>query len=339
MAGLILKKKSTLKMRHPSQPISSSRLFKIIIFVLLFIVAPYRLLSILFEWWRGPTLEFAYATLLVEDSGKANTDDVYFRSIQLLNYQLQHDEKTRTRMSIPFLVLVTPGVHQWKRKQLSEEGATIVPVEKFDSNWITPGAPRWQDVMAKLRVFEFEDFDRILFLDADTFLFKPLDGVFKERVAHPRRTLHKTKFKADEGPLPDEYVFATTSEVTHVIHDYPPVPMSYFNAGFFLLAPSNKLLKYYKSLFRLKGRFDTTYPEQNLLNYAHRQDGNMPWGRLHHGWNIVLPNIDDVKAGVASVHAKLWTEGDPLKPIPKELQQIWQKKYKEMEEHYKKKIK
>jgi alpha-N-acetylglucosamine transferase len=321
-------------MRHSGQPISTSRPFRIIIFVLLFIVAPYRIISILFEWWRRPALNLAYATLLIENPGQINGGHDYFRSIRLLNYQLQHDEKTRTLKSIPFLVLVTREVQEWKRKQLVKEGATVVPVEKFDSTWIKPGAPRWQDVMTKLRLFEMEEFDRILFLDADTFLLKSLDGVFKERVSRPRSTLHKTKFKADEGALPNEYVFATASEVTHVIHDYPPVPMSYFNAGFFLLAPSKELLQYYKSLFHLKGRFDTTYPEQNLLNYAHRQDGNMPWGRLHPSWNIVLPNMNDVRAGVASVHSKLWTDGDPLKPIPKELQDAWQKKYEEMEKFY-----
>ncbi|EPE30625.1 Nucleotide-diphospho-sugar transferase [Glarea lozoyensis ATCC 20868] len=324
-------------MRHSAQPISSSRLFKIIIFVLLFIVTPYRIISVLLEWWRGPTLALAYATLLMENSGTTETGDDYFRSIRLLNYQLKHDEKTRTQHSIPLLVLVTPEVHQWKRKQLSDEGATVVAVEKFDSAWIKPGAPRWQDVMTKLRLFEFEEFDRILFLDADTFLLRPLDGVFKERVTAPRRTLHNSRYKADEGPLPNEFVFATLSEVTHVIHDYPPVPMSYFNAGFFLFAPSKALLQYYRSLFHLKDRFDTTYPEQNLLNYAHRLDGNMPWGRLHHSWNIVLPNMDDVKAGVASVHAKLWTEGEALKPVPRGLQEMWRKKNKEMEEFYKRK--
>ena len=252
-------------MGRSSQRISTSRIFKIILFVLLFVVAPYRLIVISLDWWRGSSLNLAYATLLVGDTEQVNGEDVYFRSIRILNYQLQHDEKTRTRLSIPFLVLVTPEVHQWKRKQLSDEGATVIQVEKFDSSWITPGATRWQNVMVKLRLFEFEEFHRILFLDADTFLFKSLDGVFKERVAQPRRILHKAKFKADEGPLPDHYLFATLSEVTHVIHSYPPVPMPYFNAGFFLLAPSKELYKYYKSLFSLKGRFDTTYPEQNLL--------------------------------------------------------------------------
>jgi alpha-N-acetylglucosamine transferase len=324
-------------MRQSAQPISTSRLFRIIILILLFIVAPYRVISILFGWWRGPALNLAYATLLVETPGQVTTEDAYFRSIRLLNYQLQHEEKTRTRKYIPFLVLVTREVHQAKRKQLADEGATVVEIKNFDSSWIKPGAPRWQNVMTKLRLFEMEEFDRILFLDADTFLLKPLDGVFKERASRTQRTLHKPKFRADEGPLPNEYAFATISEVTHVIHDYPPVPMSYFNAGFFLLAPSKELLRYYKSLFHLKGRFDTTYPEQNLLNYAHRQDGNMPWGRLHHSWNIVLPNMNDVKAGVASVHSKLWTDGDPLTPIPKELQNMWHETYMEMEGFYKSK--
>ena len=51
---------------------------------------------------------------------------------------------------------------------------------------------------------------------------------------------------------------------------------------------------------------------------------------------FVLPKVDDVKAGVASVHSKLWTAGDPLKPIEQELQDMWQEKKKEMDVYYKK---
>ncbi|KAG9234565.1 nucleotide-diphospho-sugar transferase [Amylocarpus encephaloides] len=284
----------------------------------------------------GTNLDLAYATLLLGDNtnSTAPDTDLYFRSIRVLNYQLQHDRKTRTRQSVPFLVLVTPEVASWKREQLSQEGATVVPVKKIDSSWTSPGSKRWQDVMVKLRLFELVEFDRILFLDADTFLLKSLDGVFRDRAARPRRTLHAEKIKSDEGALPNDYLFATNSEVMNVMHSYPAVPMSYFNAGFFVLRPSKELYKYYKSLFGLPGRFDTTYPEQNLLNYAHRQQGNMPWGRLRHSWNIQLPSMDDVQKGVASLHAKLWTEGNVLQPIPRELQDLWWKKKIEMDEHY-----
>ncbi|TVY85271.1 Meiotically up-regulated protein [Lachnellula suecica] len=287
------------------------------------------------KWTRINSLpKVAYATLLLPDqnTNRSESDsDAYFLSARLLNYQLQHDDYTRTTRSIPFLVLVTRDVSSWKVDQLAREGATVVVVERFDVAWIEPGRERWRDVMIKLRLFELVDYERILFLDADTFLFKPMDGIFDDPAAQNRNTLQTATIESDEGPLPETYIFATTAEVMHTTHSYPPVPMSYFNAGFFLMSPSLNLYTYYTSLFKLPGRFDTTYPEQNLLNYAHRQEGNMPWARLSYSWNIVLPHPNDVKQGVASVHAKLWTPGTELQPIEEELQQRWLAKKQEME--------
>jgi hypothetical protein len=53
-------------------------------------------------------------------------------------------------------------------------------------------------------------------------------------------------------------------------------------------------------------RFDANLPEQNLLNYAHRRDGNMPWQTLWYGWNVHFASSEDLEGGVASVHEKWW---------------------------------
>lgn len=57
------------------------------------------------------------------------------------------------------------------------------------------------------------------------------------------------------------------------------------------------------------GRFPPNMPEQNLLNYAHREDGNMPWEPLSVEWNIHYPTDEDLEGGVASLHEKWW-EGE-----------------------------
>ncbi|KAH8687567.1 nucleotide-diphospho-sugar transferase [Tricladium varicosporioides] len=293
--------------------------------------------SIKLHHMRG--LSLAYATLLLPSDDNTTLPDpnadVYFRSIRLLNYQLKYDQKTRTQNNIPLVVLVTPDVAPWKIQQLKKEGAKIITVQKLDSSWIDPLADRWRNVLVKLRLFELEKYDRILFLDADTFLLKPIDGIFADPGASLHRTLSQAELKSDEGKMPETYLFASNSEVQHTTHIYPPIPISYFNAGFFLLRPSTQLFNYYISLFGLKGdRFDTRYPEQNLFNYAHRQSGNMPWSRLSHIWNIVLPNMRDVKMGVKSVHAKCWGEGNELQPLPEGLRKMWWSKKEEMERFY-----
>jgi alpha-N-acetylglucosamine transferase len=97
----------------------------------------------------------AYVTLLTPSDAQYEGElenDICFRSTRLLNYQLQHAENTRTTRGIPFLVLVTSDVAQWKRDKLEQEGATIVIVEKLGSNWLQPLTNRWKDIMTKLRL-------------------------------------------------------------------------------------------------------------------------------------------------------------------------------------------
>ncbi|KUJ19403.1 nucleotide-diphospho-sugar transferase, partial [Mollisia scopiformis] len=234
----------------------------------------------------------------------------YFTSTRMLNYQLQHCKSTRSKTEIPFLVLTPLDVPQYQVDQLAEEGATIIPISLIKvPSWIKPGAHRWQNVMSKLRLFELTEYSRILFLDADTFILKPMDGIFSDPASFPLNTSQQVIQEDNEAPLPPTYLFASLPEVLHTMHPYPPHAWRNFNAGFFLFSPSLALFNYYLSLLNITNRFDPTYPEQNLLNYAHREFGNMPWRRLggrHGEWNINLPNMNDVRKGVRSVHAKLW---------------------------------
>jgi hypothetical protein len=80
------------------------------------------------------------------------------------------------------------------------------------------------------------------------------------------------------------------------------------------MKPSLDMLNYYISLTNTPNRFDPLLPEQNLLNYAHRPEGNMPWRHLDTKWNMHYPTAEDVKGGVFSLHEKWW------KPVHVELQ-------------------
>ncbi|KAL5322687.1 hypothetical protein ACEPPN_010662 [Leptodophora sp. 'Broadleaf-Isolate-01'] len=233
----------------------------------------------------------AFATILLpplNSSSDAHEVDQYLTSTRMLNYQLRHSKTTRSRREVPFLVIVTPDIVPWKRKLLEREGSTVIFAERISlgTEWIEPMAERWKDVMLKLRLFELTDYDKILFLDADTYLLKP-------------------RTESSETPplgLPKPESLRRKFDLT-------------------------------KLLF-LNNRFDSTYPEQNLLNYAHREWGNMPWTHLKTGWNVNLPNMNDVKKGVRSVHAKLWAEGNELQPVPEELRRMWEKTKVEMESFY-----
>lgn len=79
-----------------------------------------------------------------------------------------------------------------------------------------------------------------------------------------------------------------------------------FNAGFFVMQPSIEVLRYYLRFTSLPDRFSTDLMEQNLLNYAHRPEGNMPWQHLDSKWTTHYPTQADVDGGVHALHEKWW---------------------------------
>ncbi|GIZ49371.1 hypothetical protein CKM354_001240100 [Cercospora kikuchii] len=291
------------------------------------------------------THKVAYATFLAgstsgdrretdEESAAINdADDGYYLGARVLAYQLLHSKSAGTNNSIPFLVVCTRDVSKRKRDRLKKDGATIVLVEKLKKDWVQAADPRWADVLSKLRLFQLTDYDKILFIDADTLVTAPLDGVFFDESTLTQGTKALPQaIKEDEAELPRTYMFATHSDFWGYDHPYPPpTDLSYLNCGFFIFTPSLKLFDYYMSLLQLQGRFDPSFPEQNLLNYAHRQDGNMPWKPLWYGWNVNWPTANDWRGGARSFHAKYW-DGDPSHdPI---LKAIWKEQRAEMQGFY-----
>lgn len=168
------------------------------------------------EWkpteMKDITSRYAYATFLAGNE-KSEEDDVYLLGARLLAYQLVHDPKTKSNASIPFIVIVTKTVSAAKIERLQRDGVVVVVVDDLVANWVTQINPRFKDVMTKLRLWEFTQFERICLIDGDTVLMDNLDGVFDDPAVRMQQTLHKPEaVKDDEAPLPSEYAFATTAE-------------------------------------------------------------------------------------------------------------------------------
>lgn len=295
-----------------------------------------------------------------DEDGKEEEDyntDGYFLSARVLIYQLLHSPTAGTNSSIPFLVLVTEDVTPRKRIRLAQDGAIIVPVSKLEADWVVPGDARWADVLTKLRLWEQVAYDKICFIDADMLVTKPLDGVFDDPATRTATTLaNPAAVLADEAALPSTYTFATHADFWGFDHPYPPLSAgegedaetnaetnadadasasasapSYLNCGFFVIKPDVNMFAYYLSLLALPGRFDPALPEQNLLNHAHRRDGNMPWRPLWYGWNVNWPGRRDWLGGAASFHAKYWDDDPAHDPI---LKALWREQRAEMEGFY-----
>lgn len=293
-------------------------------------------------WSRAPSTKsaHAFATFLanysegdaefyraIKDNEPDNAyRDGYFLGIRVLNYALNHHPATRNvRPNIPFLVLVTEDVSPYKRARLAADGMTVLEMPKIElPDWMIPAASRYKDVMTKLSLWKLTGYRKICFIDADTLLVAPIDGVFDDPVTDLRRTLaDKNNVPDNERTPPRHYLFAAREEAASYDHELPPDPHAdYLNSGFFVFAPSLEMYEYYMSLATQSSdrknehsndpdlSFDGRFPEQNVLNYAHRPEGNMPWQHLNWKWNMGWPTERDVDAGVRSFHAKFWDD-DP----------------------------
>ncbi|KAH8693691.1 putative glycosyl transferase family 8 family [Talaromyces proteolyticus] len=259
----------------------------------------------------------AFATFL---SGFNGTDsENYFTAVKLLTYQLVHDPRTRVRDNTPFIVPVTKDVEQERQDTLRHSGATVISVDDVQRDWIHPKWPRWNGVLAKLNLWTLTDYEKVVFVDADTVILHPMDKIFSIRATDIRDTLPtpsrviSTTANMPVTP-PPKYMIAGIHDRWMEANKRPPetepfyVLDNYMNAGFFVISPSKEMFEYYLSLLDHPDAFDVDYPEQNLLNFAHRTDGQMPWQDLGTYWNAITQLNPSYDPNVRSLHHKWWIE-------------------------------
>jgi len=271
--------------------------------------------------------QLAFATFL---SGTLDHDedldhDNYFIATRLLCWQLLHSPRTKIQNpNIDVVVMVTPSVSESRIKRLKKDGATVIPVASLHAEWLkkTQHEKRWDELMAKLRAWQMTQYSRLLLLDGDIILQKPLDDIFNDKGAQIKKSLDPTAVKnkdavlKDSPPLPEQYLLGGLGETHNHVHPYPPTwddglqKRGYFNAGFFMLHPNNASFEYYNHILQTPDAFDPTYMEQNLLNKVHNWDGPLPWTEISVTWNIARVNDNDLDQGVVSAHDKWWK--DPL---------------------------
>lgn len=266
---------------------------------------------------------FAYAAFLskTEPTGKGKEKwdtENYFVAMRTLVWQLRHDPATKASPEIDVVVMVGPSVDEAHRERLRKDGAIVRPVDLVHGehdDWIVPQTSRWADVMTKLRAWEMEEYSKVLILDSDIILQSSLDDVFSDPGAQLMETKPGKGHKEDEPKLPKEYLLSGIIDYNpNVPHIWPPTDAGrrrgHFNAGFFMLRPDKTMFDYFVGLLDIEGRFNPKFPEQNLLNYAFRWDGAMPFREISPVWNTNFATEDDLKAGTASIHTKWWKPQD-----------------------------
>lgn len=287
-----------------------------------------------------PTNNYAYVTFLTgngepSNSEKDDNEDAYYVAARLMNWYINHNPSTRSENHYPFVILVEPGVSGRKRGKLEAEGAIVVPVEPIRSEAVEDGVARWKDMYTKLRIFELVEYEKICYIDSDMLMIRSLDGIFDDPAVVQVRTTgdNYEEIKSDEGPLPETYLIAGKPERGGYNVAYPN-ERDYMNAGFFVAQPSLELFNYYQNLIGIDGRFRRRMVDQDLLNYAHRWKGNMPWAALSPEWNMNFATADGLdfgEEGVATYHEKFWREKDNIDPM---LQKMWWEDRWSMEGYY-----
>jgi alpha-N-acetylglucosamine transferase len=312
--------------------------------------------------------KYAYTTFLSPPTFKGTTEhqndtnydafalkDPYFVSVRVLNYQILHAQETRTRLGIPFVVLTMPRVPQVQLDVLRKEGATIVTVEPldipdlFDKSFIE--SSRFKDVLAKLRLWQLTDYTKVLFLDADTFLLRNLDGIFDDprystvmtTLPRPNGTDGLPVTEGDESnrPVmrpPEKYIMAASTDTwgPQIEWEIPGNKPQIFCACFMLFAPSEQMFQYYKYILTgPEAPPNAAYPEQDLLWKVHAPESRMPWIRIPIEWSANDGRVVHQFEGVRSLHVKGWKEaknndelGNAADPPTKKM---WQGYVSEME--------
>ena len=303
---------------------------------------------------------YAYATFLSPHTpSSASSDsissifdsqDPYFTSLQLLTYQLLHSPRTRTQQSppIPLLILTLPSVPKSQITLLASYGATIVPIQRldlpatFNASSASISRSRFRDVLAKLRLWQLTSYDKILALDADTILLSPLDSIFTDpQLSAPIPTLPENKNIAQSAsiygpPLPSTYLLSAStdtwgSQVDWIGSGHP----SYLCACFMLLAPSATLFKYYESVLnRPEAAFTAAFPDQDLLIYAHRAEGRMPWRKVPQIWSANDGAMMEKIPGLKSLHVKAWKGAEGGNLGGEAVEKLWKGLVEEMEAFY-----
>ena len=286
-----------------------------------------------------PGSKYAFVLFLADYSGDTlvtDEQDVYYIGTRVLVHQLLHNPETRTNTSIPVVILATPDVRQHRIDRLIKDGADVRVVEKIDPPEWSPnkaGQARWADAYAKLRTFQLVEFEKVLFMDSDMLVVKRMDGIFDDpstAILTPKTDVAKE----DEGALPPKYMVAAQAAFERREHSYPPGPSDSgdLSSGFYVCHPSLEIFDYYMRIMKIPNRLRIDSLDQDLMHYAHRRNGPMPWTDVEYTWTSTWPSMKEYKMGAHSLHEKFWDElTGNLAGLDPFLKELWLKAKAQME--------
>ncbi|CAI7623555.1 unnamed protein product [Penicillium bialowiezense] len=236
----------------------------------------------------------AFATILTSNPGKGpespDVEEHYLQAARLLSFQL----------------LRNPHVPQRDRDILSREGARVIPLQDHEAGWASR-PPSLNKMLARLNLWKLEQYQKVAFLDVETVVLRPLDGIFEDFTTTMRTTIDPA------SKLPKKYIMAARTDSlmdpnSQVQSNQDQIwpQKRHMNTGFFILHPSKDLFEYYMSLVPMLDTDDSNHFEDDILDYAHREDGPMPRQVLGSEWNLNDASQSDYEKGLKSITRQWW---------------------------------
>lgn len=199
----------------------------------------------------------------------------------------------KTNSKYDFYCACTKDVSETARNNLKELNIKIIdlePIKGLDnliSKLYASGYNSWVPALSKLAIYGLEQFDKIIFLDADTYMFKNIDDLFECE--------HLTAVQDGEGRVTKDYKFVPGDNY-----------FKKFNAGMVVIKPSKQLLN--KIILSTKNlKIDRPWADQNIVselyqNWPNEKEKHLPiyyncFGRhiFEYEKNIKDFSIDKIK--------------------------------------------
>ncbi|KAL4541123.1 hypothetical protein Ndes2437B_g05508 [Nannochloris sp. 'desiccata'] len=219
---------------------------------------------------------FAYVTLLSHDDYLPGVLALHRSCIQ---NQIQH----------PLIIMTTSSVSSDSLTTLRKEGCKIREVASYHPDGIEKChyvRQLYAECWNKLRMWEWTEFDRLVYLDADMVALQNLDHLFHL----PKEVPVYAVGDCFGGRLDKE-------ERDACCHFHPSKRPEYFNAGFLVLTPDKKELERMESeLIEMNGQgiAQWRFAEQDFLNLYFY--GRWKW----------LPAIYNAQKRIKYHHPSLW---------------------------------
>jgi inositol 3-alpha-galactosyltransferase len=172
----------------------------------------------------------------------------------------------------PLVVAILPDVPEDHRKILISQGCIVKEIEP-----IYPPKNQTEFAMAyyvinysKLRIWEFVEYNKMIYLDGDIQVFENIDHLLDMPDGYFYAVMDC--FCEKTWSHTPQYQVGYCQQCPHKVHwpsELGPVPPRYFNAGMFVYEPS--LSTYHDLLNTVKITTPTPFAEQDFLNMYFRE--------------------------------------------------------------------